>query len=239
MTKQLIYILLLSVTCMLAACHESPSLFTDDTTEEYQLYDYYIDQYGNEGIVAFIDSSKSFAYKVIIVISVDEANLPWGSLNERVYLRDSIDRNRLEAPTYGVAMLQTMCSRGIDKYPAQAWCHNKNNDEPYPRGGSWRLPTYYEYRQIFDEKHNEDHINALNKALTNVGGTPLSDAPYWTCTEDVKNYIVFKDNETDYDQASRAVVIFPSLTTYSNKDKWLKKNYYNVRAIKYVYYHYY
>ena len=72
--KKTVVLLIFIVSLLGFSCRfESEGVFTDDTTEEYQLYDYYIDSYGNEGIVAYIHSSKISDRKYMIVISSDES----------------------------------------------------------------------------------------------------------------------------------------------------------------------
>ena len=212
--------------------YEAESVCIDDTTEEYQLYDYYIDQYGNEGVVAYILKSGS---KKQIVISADETCLPWGPTGEQIYELDSVPQTILTNPSYGIAMLQTMKARGIERFPAQAWCDQKNHGERYPQGGSWHLPTYWELVLIFGEKGAR--VSSLNKALQSVGGTVLSlDNMYWSCTEDYKGYVTITNVISDYDSENRSVITSPARTTYSTKERWMKKYSHYVRAIKYVYY---
>ena len=229
------YLLLISV--MLSSCSfESEGVFTDDTTEECLLYDYYIDEYGNEGIVAYSVSGKTTGRKYAIVVSADEALLPWGPMGEAIYKSDTITSRGLRSSSFSIGMHQIMKSLGIDKFPAQAWCDAKNQDEDYPRAGSWHLPSYYEYQLIFGTKGR--NVTSLNSAFISIGGTPFSDGMYWTCVEDFDNYITITDNESDYDKANRAVITSPYNVTHGYKDRWLKKNNYYVRAIKYVYYKY-
>lgn len=228
--------LLFIIMFALSSCDfESEGVYTDDTTEEYLLYDYYVDSYGNEGIIAYIYSSKNLSKKYIIAVSADETVLPWGPMGETIYKSDTIKTNGLHSNLYGIAMHQIMKSIGIGKFPAQAWCDAKNFNEDFPRAGSWHLPSYYEYQLIFGSSGT--NVNALNSALASIGGTPFSNNMYWTCSEDYDNYISIKDVESDYDPRNRAVITSPFIATHSYKDRWLKKNKYNVRAVKYVYYH--
>lgn len=221
----------------IASCDfKSGEVFTDETTEEYQLYDYYVDQYGNEGIVAYIYNPKFSDTKYILVISSDENILPWGPMSETIYKRDKITSNELMYNYYSIAMHQIMNSIGVEKFPAQAWCDAKNRGENHTRAGSWHLPSKEELSKIFGSSGNK--LNALNSAISGIGGTPLTaDEMYWTCCEDYTNYIKISEVETDYDSDNRAVIVTPEMKTYSNKDRWLKKNQHNVRAIKYVYFH--
>ena len=226
-------LLAVSFLTVCSSCdHESESICVDDTTEPYQLYDYYVDQYGNEGIVVYKLTSAS---KEQIVMSADEAVLPWGPTGEQVFAVDSVPSTMLRNASYGIAMLQTMKSRGIDKYPAQAWCNQKDRGEKYPQGSSWHLPTYWELVIIFGDKGAS--VDKINKALTDIGGTPLtSGSMYWSCTEDYEGYAKIRDVVSDYDSENRAVITSPARSTYSTKERWIKKNSHNVRAIKYVYY---
>lgn len=231
--RQCLFLMAMSFIAILTACsYESDDVYTDDTTEPYQLYDYYVDQYGNEGIVVNILESGT---KKQIVISADETCLPWGPTDEQVFAVDSVYKTLLTQPSYGVAMLQTMKARGIERFPAQAWCDQKNHGEKYPRGGSWRLPSYYEIFNIFGAKGSK--VSNLNSALLNIGGTPLTlDNMYWSCTEDYEGYAKINDVTTDYDSESRAIIVSPKISTYATKERWIKKNRHFVRAIKYIYY---
>ena len=214
---------------------ESEGIYTDDRTEEYQLYDYYIDSYGNEGIIAYIDLTDPI--HMIIVISADESYESWGPMGECVYQCDSIGKSAFTQPVFGVAMHQAMKSIGMESFPAQAWCDKKNNDERFSRAGSWRLPTVYELRSILGT--DGSRVNSLNSALRGIGAQPISDEMmYWTCVEDHDDYIDITGVDSDYDKENRAVIMSPHIGTYGYKDRWLKKNKYCVRAIKYVYYYY-
>lgn len=231
------FLLLFTLCVVLSSCSfESEGVFTDDTTEEYELYDYYVDSYGNEGIVAYIHQSTSSERKYVIVISADESYQSWGPMGERVYKSDSVSSSVCRSSGFGVAVLQAMHSIGIDRYPAQSWCDSKNEKEEYPRAGSWRLPSFHEFGLI--RGANGSKIESLNSALKGIGGTPiLTDHLYWTCAEDFDNYITINGEDSDYDRENRAVITSPMNATYSNKERWLKKNRYYARAIKYVYYH--
>ena len=67
---------------VLTSCSfQHEGIFTDDRSEEYDLYDYYIDKYGNEGIIAYISSDR----KSIIAISLDESLESWGPTDQKIY----------------------------------------------------------------------------------------------------------------------------------------------------------
>ena len=232
MKKNISYLIGFLAVGFLTACKdfEPDNVYTDDTFEPAELYDYYIDGHGNEGIVVYVMNSSN-ASKYAIVLSCDESWEAWGPMGELVCGVDSMKSLVLTSRSFGVVMHQAMKARGINRYPAQAWCDRKNVGEDYPRAGSWRLPTYYEWRLFINR-----HAN-INIALEGVGGTLLKDdEKYWMCNEDYKGYIKIKNAESDYDTENRAVISSPSNSSYSNKDRWLKKNKYYVRAIKYIYY---
>jgi hypothetical protein len=199
----------------------------DERDDDYSNYDYYIDNNGNEGIVAYADQFKA------IVLSIDEDTLTWGPMNEVVYTYDSISLPyALDEWSFSVAMLQCMVSRGIEKYPAQYWCYRKNRSAPY--GGSWMLPSKKQLEIIFGRKG--ERIDGLNKALARIGGTPIASERYWTCCEDIDGYIQLStDSDFDYDQANRAVSCDPYMKYWVNRDRWVKKNKYAVRAVKILY----
>lgn len=233
-------LLFLMYLCFFSCDHESDALLIDVLDEEYQLYDYYIDEDGNEGIVSYVQKSTSISkypkgYKYMIVLSLDESLEAWGAMGETVMKIDSLSDSELRKSTAGLMMLQCMYSRGIERYPAQKWCFMKNNSSEI-FGSSWRLPTYYELLQIFGTSGK--NVSILNQEIKNYGGTIIDNSHfYWTCIEDYKDYISVDNLELDYDQANRAILTSSQISTFSDKDRWLKKNHYFVRAIKYIYYY--
>ena len=211
---------------------KSNDLFIDEVDPNIQLYDLYVDKYGNEGIIACIYNYGIDDFGYIIAISLDETIEPWGPMDELVYKADFEGTYVFSQASFGLMMLQSMKSMGIHRFPAQKWCDDKNNGEQYPYTGSWRLPSLAEFRSI-------SNINALNQAIEAVGGTPLSDYElYWTCVEDFDNYMTVNNNHEDYDKENRAIPVTPKYTQYTDKDRWIKKNKHHVRAIKYVYFHF-
>lgn len=222
--------ILIWISLSLTSCFESHDIIINES-KEYKLYDYYIDSYGNEGIVAATDSGTK---PYIIVVSIDESYQSWGPMGENVY-KDSIHTIGLKDFSFGVAMLQAMKATNVERYPAEAWCNKKNVDEHYPSGSSWRLPTYEEMNWISKSK-NRQHMNYLNSAIKRAGGTPISmEKLYWTCVEDIDSYISIDGIESNYDPKNRAIPRTWNNQTLAYKDRWIKKNRYFVRAIKYVY----
>lgn len=234
------FLFILICISLISCDKESDALLVDELDEEYQLYDYYIDEKGNEGIVAYIlngNSSSEYpkGYKYMIVLSSDESLEPWGPMGEIVMKKDSASTWEFSQPTVGITMLQSMNSRGMNRYPAQNWCFNKNRSIDI-LSSSWHLPTSYELLQIFGSKGG--NVSNLNHALQVTGGKLIDVSHlYWTCMEDYDGYIKVNGQSIDYDQANRAILTSPLHSTFSDKDRWLKKNKYYVRAIKYIYYY--
>jgi len=210
----------------------SDTLIINEGDENAQVYDYYVDSYGNEGVV-FYKAVEDGEIKCIIVISADESYEYWGPMDQYVYkINDITNYGVFSNYLFSLMMLQNMYAEGLDRFPAQKWCYNKNNGELHPKASSWRLPSYSEMTSL-------PNINKLNEALISIGGTPLDvDSYYWTCTEDYDGYVTINLQHEDFDKENRAILKSFKANSFSNKDSWIKKNKYKVRAIKYVYYHY-
>lgn len=237
--KKLALILLFLVTIACLSCKsESKKLVYSEDYDKFKYYDKYTDEYGNEGVIVYISRYvSSGALAEVIVLSADESEEHWGPMGELVYKAEVESNAVFKTPRFGLGMLQCMKSIGIERFPAQKWCDEKNNGEQYPDAGSWRLPTYEEFKNIFDKGES---VGVINRALRKIGGTQVdTNELYWTCVEDFDNYINITSGNTtlntDYDKENRAVLTSPKNTVYSNKDRWLKKNKYRVRAIKYIY----
>lgn len=235
-----ICILLIMSVSIYSCDSESDPLLIDELDEEYQLYDFYVDECGNEGIVVYILKGSPLidypnGYKYIIVLSSDEGFEPWGPMGEIILKKDSASKSEFDQPSTGMVMLQSMNARGLSRYPAQNWCFQKNKSKEVC-ASSWRLPSLYELTLIFGISGN--NLEKINRALKVTGGTLLDDSHYyWTCMEDFEGYVTLDDLDLDYDQANRAILTTPHHSTSGNKDRWLKKIPYHVRAIKYIYYY--
>lgn len=230
-----IYFIVVTAIFLFARCSEfdSNDLFLDETEKEYKLYDPYVDEYGNKGVVACIARYNS-ELAFIIVLSSDEAYLEWGQMQEIVY-KDSISSSIIKQTDYSLCVQQFMYGLGMENYPAQAWCLKKNGESAIPYSGSWHLPSAYEYKLIFGD--NGNRLTSLNNALRKINGTPVDkNKYYWTCLEDFERLIILPNQPNDYDPENRAFMTSPDGHTYSNKDLWLKKNTNHVRAIKYIYF---
>lgn len=235
-------LLLIALVISLLSCDTEIELSFDLTEgKDYNLFDYYEDPYGNQGIViavaytTYSDQPNEQDLKYIIVMSLDESYDYWGPIKQQIYRKDSISTNIPNQPAYGVAMLQTMCAIGIDYFPAQAWCYEKNKQEIYPHAGSWRLPSTDEI-YTFSQK-SSSHLIALNKQILKYRGVPLkSNEMYWTCTEDYENYVHFNYSEAHYNASDRAIACTPIYNSIEGKKYWNKSEKHYVRAIKYIYY---
>jgi hypothetical protein len=232
--KILFALAITSVSLCCVSCDESDPYFDLQNGDDLQLFDYYIDEYGNEGVVMYvINASKWYhtaSYK--IVISLDEGYDSWGPMDHLLYKCDSIRSSDVILEDYGVAMHQLMHHIGIEKFPAQAWCHKKNMNEKHQWAGSWRLPTISEWKYV------NNYLTGLNTALKKYGGTPLNkNQMYWTCQEDYDQVLEINGevNQT-YDPMNKAIALTPTYKVIVGNNKWLKSNKYNVRAIKYIYY---
>lgn len=204
----------------------------------YDLYDCYIDDYGNRGIVADLRLDDTSSVNYIIALSLDEGVAEWGPEDEAVFpLFDGFNVGYINGFYFGLDMNQIVSSYGRGRFPVFDWCHSKNSGEPI-HSSSWILPTMSEYESIFG-----NDISRLNKAMVEAGGSPIAvtedlDALYWTAVEDIDGYFHFSDESisAEYDQKRRAVpILYPGLFPV-DKTLWEKHNSYRVRAIKYIYF---
>lgn len=222
---------------LLTSCYfESDELILDETFgKQYKLYDIYEDEFGNKGVVASESSNDNdIANKHIIVISADEAILPWGKTDVSIFPQDTLKSIQLHNYHYGIGVLQKMINIEISDFPAQDWCNKKNNSIPY--SGSWHLPSVFELRNLLYGK-----VPKLNTVLSRIGGDSIDEnSLYWTCMEDYPGYDLTNTAESSdfytYNPAQRAIPLTPSNKTYFDKTKWDKSLEYHVRAIKIIYY---
>lgn len=248
MTKKLRIpsLLLVALPWLWGACtYKSDQAMVDITGEEsYQLYDYYVDEYGNEGIVAYTPDKYSFL-NYMIVISADETLLPWGLMGEKVCPTDSLLPSMIVNPSFSLSMIQVMKAQGISKYPAMAWCDAKNGGEEQASGSSWRLPSRRELALICGSIKErswsagyEESMKYLNQALRSIGGTEIDPQhTYWTCQEDFAGLYPQEEGANENcDPNNRVLPMQPDNTLPTNKNLWIKKCNHYVRAIKYIFY---
>lgn len=225
-------LLLFWMAVLITSCDYYVSAYSDEEQNNpYSLYDIYTDEYGNEGLVVYRSKSR------LLVLSLDETYLPWGPAEEKVFLGDSIPTYPLaESMRFGVFMLQCVSERGIENYPAMAWCNKKNHDQ-LPYTGSWRLPTMYEWAYIVGD--DGEYVSYINEVLPKYNAPLIridNNSYYWMCEEDYPNYIRLKEYDTDYDPYNRAAAVTADLLFRTDKDYWSKKTYHYVRALKHVEY---
>lgn len=225
-------ILIICVICFSIACDDEP-INIIDCSEELKLYDYYVDEFGNEGIVVRLYDYETT--KCAIVMSADEAEAVWGPSGFVVFDADSeMLEDHLEHPRFSMMMSRKVIECGVDRFPAFKWCLDKNHGRQLT-ADSWMLPSYHEFMTILDRCR----IDALNDALISIGGMPIINNAYWTCTED--HVAVLSTSDGDYDPLNWAINIIPSYDK-SNKYTYYKHKYimwnktlaYKVRAIKYI-----
>ena len=239
MKKLLIFraLFLTSILLLLVSCKSMDGLAGpyDNDLREYDLYDKYVDEYGNEGIVAFKEDEDDFRF--VIVLSLDEAKCIWGPENDLVYnLPFELNVDHLDSFRFGLTMNRMVELRGFEKYPAFAWCNEKNKDGKSVHSSSWMLPSFRELDCCFQD------IDELNARILEYGGMPVRTAGdfYWSATEDVEGYFEFSESASEeirnqgYDQYNFAIPLSGDNYLPSQKIYWTKSLYYYVRAIKYI-----
>lgn len=209
----------------------------DNVKEEYALFDSYVDEYGNKGIVGDIYNAPDGSLGYIIILSADETEDQWGPTDEAVFRSgENFNKEYLLGCLFGLEMNQMVEQLGADRFPAFRWCHEKNGDGRPIHSSSWILPAYSELAWIFG-----NGIERLNEALDGIGGEPISqDGYYWSAVEDIRDAFHFSDGTLpgnfDFDQARRAVPMTADRMFPVDKIYWSKVYSYRVRAIKYIYF---
>ena len=144
---------------------ENPS--KPQTSAPYQVGDYY-NESGKEGIVFSVDDSGANG-KIISLLQSTET-LQWTS--------DVVEQNRAYGATNSSEGLENFAKIAKvggwqSKYPAFKWC--------YDLGRGWYLPAIQELERFTIYPTIRD---AVNKGLTDNGGTPIGKLSYWSSTED-------------------------------------------------------
>ena len=241
MRKSLIFnVLFLTLVLLLQmSCKSKDSLAGpyDNDLRDYNLYDKYVDEYGNEGIVAFKYDGEN--RRIAIVLSLDETECAWGPENDIVFdLPIEFNVDFLDSFGFGLKMNRMVELRGFKNYPAFDWCNKKNKEGKSVHSSSWMLPSLYEWKWCCD------NLDDLNAKIEEYGGMPVRTGSesgfYWSATEDVDGYFVFSDTATDeiknqsYDQYNFAIPMSGDYYVPSRKIFWSQSLYYYVRAIKYI-----
>lgn len=206
----------LCICCLYSCEDESDKVIIDETQGiEYEIGDEYIDKYGNRGTVC---KKKEYAHsKSIMVVSADEVLASWGPLDLKVAPYDSLRLYSMDHEDIGIAMLQCARALGIEKFPAQKWCDDKNHGEKFVSGSSWHLPTNGEVEYFFGRFNTESKY-------------------YWSCIEDIQGCDGSTVINGNYLPKDRAMPVNLDGDSFKNKDLWVKRNKYYVRAVKYIYY---
>ena len=193
--------------------------------DDIQLYDYYVDELGNEGVVVYISNDSTN----VMVLSSDEGYAAWGPTNLQLSSSTGVD----SAERLSMHMMTMAVAYKIVRFPAFQWCYKKNGSGPV-RVTDWMLPTE---REILLWLRSGCNFTKLNDALVKIGGTPVSqDELYWTSTEDMKKIIhsTYSDYGSDYMPDMRAVCINLSLDSKYKMIYWIKSREHRVRAVKYI-----
>lgn len=216
-------------TLFLMSCSEREWMTIISNEEDLKLYDYYVDEFGNEGIVVCIKSYTNS--KAAFVLSADETVCEWGPGGFCVFEQEFSEDN-VNYPRFSLIMARYVSLLGVERFPAFNWCLNKNNGTPLS-SDSWMLPSHKEMTTLLKSVN----LNELNNALLNIGGTPLRSELYWTATEDFPELVKMKDTESEYNPENWAICMTPSSKYYTQKHIWwTKSRKLGVRAIKYIQY---
>ena len=172
------------------------------TKPPYEIGDYY-NENGKEGIVIEVDQDGNNGK--IISLYQSPTTLQWAS--------DSVEQNRLVGTIYmseGVRNLAKIVEipNWMGKYPAFKWC--------FDYGKGWYLPSLQEVERFLIFPAIRE---AINRGLTENGGTPLADVSYWSSTED--------DTQADEGIFRAKYVNAKAMTAAAN----LKKYKFYVRAV--------
>lgn len=213
------------LTVLLSSCIEADNIADVTDGKEYELYDYYVDEHGNGGIVIVAYNKRTFGrtLKYTIVMSLDEADLSWGRMGETLSAPDT----SYSYDGYCLLMNQRAHFKGIENYPAFEWCYRKNRSRKLPNINSWILPNQKEYRTTYTHVLSTSY-ELINQHIVKYGGTPLDpDKPYWLAEEnrfpdmverrkDNANYFFISEGVQYADTAKNSVL--------------------GVRAVKYIYF---
>lgn len=208
---------LLAICFILISCEGAGVADITDGIE-YELYDYYIDENGEEGIVVSSGSNKG---KYILIMSLDESECIWSKTGISVANNDTLIRYYNERALF---LNQRATYLGLENFPAFKWCIDKNHSKKYPDINSWILPSLYHQSRHITTITNKYKL--INKHIKNYGGTPLdSEALYWLADEPSMTY-TSRPVDTEHSLAF-------SMSTFwtISKEKKCK-----VRAFKYILY---
>lgn len=221
--KRVIYLI---TVLLYSSCNYLNPIELIRNDDDIHLYDYYVDEFGNEGIVTYISTDSTD----VMVVSADEGYVSWGPVDCRIYTK----KENLLGSELSMVMLQNAIFLNINRFPAFKWCNDKNSGKPL-NVASWMLPSEWEMRYMIAGAQCD--LASLNEALINIGGTPIdADELYWTATEDNSQIISddYKKYGADFSPEMRAVCMTPMRTSREKMIYWIKSNRHRVRAVKYI-----
>lgn len=144
-----------------------PSQEEPDDTPKYKIGDFY-DQSLIKGIVISADEEGQHG----MIISLDETEAVWSYRAEEVMAsmpsQDGMVNTKRVFQMPGWA----------ENYPGFAWCNEKNVLGLV----KWYIPSPYEMSKLY-AAYTTQGKDWFNSCIENNGGTPLSDAVYWTSSE--------------------------------------------------------
>ncbi len=210
---------------LLSSCLEADNIADVTDGKEYDLYDYYVDEHGNEGIVIAVYNKTSLGrtLKYTMVMSLDEEDLSWGRMGDALSAPDT----SYTYDAYCLLMNQRAHYKGIENYPAFEWCYRKNRTRKLPNINSWMLPNEREFKTSYTYTLSYSY-KLINQYILEYGGTTLDpDKPYWLAQENR-----FPDQtEKRRDNAEYFVISEGVAQADTTKNAIL-----GVRAVKYIYY---
>ena len=184
---------LLALCFILVSC-EGAGIADVTNGKEYDLYDYYVDENGEEGIVV-LGSSKN---KYILVMSLDESECIWSKTGVSVANGDTLIRYYDER---ALLLNQRATHLGLEKFPALKWCIDKNHGKNYPDINSWILPSLY-HRSKRITSRIQYNYELINQHIESYRGIPLSqEAYYWLADEPSMIYTSSPVSDTEHSLA--------------------------------------
>lgn len=112
--KRVIYLI---TVLLYSSCNYLNPIELIRNDDDIHLYDYYVDEFGNEGIVTYISTDSTN----VMVVSADEGYVSWGPVDCRIYTK----KENLLGSELSMVMLQNAIFLNINRFPAFKWCNCK------------------------------------------------------------------------------------------------------------------
>lgn len=171
----IIFIFALLFSCTTEEIHENENMNNKETSAPYKIGSYYNED-GVEGVVYEI-SNNGYNGKIV---SLDETDCKWSSINETTGANSSTDG------VFNTQEIQKI-SGYRNKYPGFVWCEHKNANGDI----NWYYPAIEELTSIYNTWN--DIESTLIKYGTNLyAGWHI----YSSSTESNSNYIMALDFKT-------------------------------------------